>query len=196
MGAPWKLMMHNARRMVKMRPMNYDMRSKEEQMAGFKNGEAKESPESIARVLFQFHAEFIEALDERARQKYALIMEHFTQCLNEFAYQDLDLEDSERFEAAQEASGESGKFVDFFGPEKLPESLSTFLEWRLVRNISADENIADGAGAVIIDLFRWLGEKKYLDEKNVEAGMKIGAEAAGNLLDAERALGLNIRISQ
>jgi hypothetical protein len=174
------MMMHNARQMVKMRPMNYDRESKEEQMPN----SPKEPPETIAQVFAQFQAEFIENLDETARHKYALIIGLFTQCLNEFAFQDLDLEDSRRFETAQEAGGESRNFVDLFGPDKLPESLSTFLEWRLLRNIADDENVADGAGAVIVDLFNWLGEKKYLGKADIEACMKISAEAAGNLLNA------------
>jgi len=144
----------------------------------------KESPETIARVFAEFQAEFIETLEETARRKYALVIELFTQCLDEFGYQDLDLEDSERFETAQEAGGESGKFVDLFGPDKLPGSLSTFLEWRLLRNIAADENVADGASAVIIDFFNWLGEKKYLGKADIETCMKISAEAVGDLLNA------------
>lgn len=143
-----------------------------------------ESPKTIAQVFAEFQAEFIENLDEGARQKYSLIIGLFTQCLNEFAYQDLDLEDSKRFETAQEATDESENFVDLFGPNKLPESLSTFLEWRLIRNIGADENLADGAGAVIVDFFNWLGEKKYLGKADIEACMKISAEAAGDLFNA------------
>ncbi len=157
-------------------------------MAIDNNTSSNKPPLSIRAVFEKFLADFTVNMDKVARQKYAQVLQLFARCLNEFGYQDLDIEDSDRLEA--QSDSESIEFIDFFGPEMAAKSLSTFLDWYAIRRIPADETNAGAAGTVTMNLFLWLKKHNYLGGDIADEAMEFASGNAAQLPDAQHALRL------
>ena len=93
-----------------------------------------------------------------------------------------------RFERGYNAEGkEHREFCDLFGPEKILESLDSFLGYFMIRKVVAGEDFLRAAGSVTKKLSKWLAEKDYVSPEAAGDATQTSAAAARDLPRAERA---------
>ena len=144
-----------------------------------------QSNATIDNVLTEFLAEQRERLSDRTFQRYEEIVELLRHSLDRYAYNSLDHDERQRWEAKFE-SHEEGAFCRLFGPEKIPEHLGEFLGYFMVRKVIAGEELLKASGTVTSKLMRWLAEDGYIDNVTAEDASDHAREAARDLPIADR----------
>lgn len=143
---------------------------------------------TIEEVLDEFLAEQRNRLKPRTMAKYEDIVGLLKSCLDNYAYQGLSEAESALFDRHYEAEGEEHReFCQVFGPEKIPENLSYFLGFFMIRKVWAGKGLKAAAGTVTRKLSEWLAGKDYITEEDSLEGAEEGAAAARDLPRAEEA---------
>ena len=146
-----------------------------------------ESPEHVAKPTISetfdaFLADLKKGMSARTFRNYASTAELLQHCLNGYAYQDLDEDESKIFE---KESAKGKKFCDIFGPDKILSNVGEFLDYFMIRKVMTSKEVLGAAGTMTKKLAKWLGEKGYADREEAEDAIEQGAEAARDLPKAE-----------
>jgi len=143
---------------------------------------------TIDQVLEQFLAEQRDRLKPRTISRYKDVLDLLRHHLNAYAYEALSDGESALFDRYYNAEGdEHREFCELFGPDKVLESLGSFLGYFMIRKVVAGEDVKRAAGAVTKKLSKWLSAKGYVTDEEAQIGADEGAEAARDLPNAERA---------
>ena len=119
----------------------------------------------------QILEEFLEEQEARLKPKtyggYADAIYLFEQCLNGYAYQGLNKEDSERFDKLY--NEEQKEFCEVFGPDKIgPSEIGEFLDYFMIRKVMGSKELMKTVGRVMRKFVKWMGEKGYMQEGKFE----------------------------
>lgn len=143
---------------------------------------------TIGQVFDEFLAEQRRRLKPGTLSKYERVISLLGHHLDGYAYEGLSEEDSALFDKHYSAEGEEHReFCELFGPEHIVPNLDMFLSYFMVRKVMAGAGLKRAAGTVTKKLAKWLAEKGYVDPETAQDAVELGAEAARNLPDAERA---------
>lgn len=143
---------------------------------------------NIRRVLEEFFEEQRTRLAPRTLVRYEAVLDLLRSYLDGHAHQFLSAPEAARFERSYNAEGEEHReFCDLFGPEKIVESLDSFLGYFMIRNVIAGEDFLRVAGTVTKKLSKWLAEKGYVSQEAAGEAKETSAAAARDLPRAERA---------
>ena len=86
------------------------------------------------------------------------------------------------FDRLYNAQGdEHREFCQIFGPEKIPNNVSEFLNYFMVRKVMCGKELMRAAGTVIKKLGKWLEKKGYVQSESAAEVASRGATAAKEL---------------
>ncbi len=137
-------------------------------------------------MLDEFLKEQQEHLKPSTVRKYESIIDLFQSCLDSYAYQYLDKQESALFDRLYNAEGgEHREFCQIFGPEKIPGRVGEFLNYFMIRKVMCGKELMQAAGTVIKKLGKWLREKGYIEAESAGEMTDSGATAAKELPAAE-----------
>ncbi len=149
---------------------------------------ARPSELNISRVLEEFLEVQRTRLAPRTLARYEAVLDLLRSYLNGYAHECLSAPEAARFEHSYNAEGEEHReFCDLFGPEKIVESLDSFLGYFMIRKVIAGEDFLRAAGTVTKKLSKWLAGKGYVSLEAAGEAMETSAAAARDLPRAERA---------
>lgn len=149
---------------------------------------ARPSELNISRVLEEFLEEQRMRLAPRTLARYEAVLDLLRSHLNGYAHESLSAPEAALFERCYNAGGEEHReFCDLFGPEKIVESLDSFLGYFMIRNVIAGEDFLRAAGTVTKKLSKWLAKKGYVSQEAAGEVTETSAAAARDLPRAERA---------
>lgn len=140
---------------------------------------------NIEDVLTLFLKDQQKRLKTRSFNRYEEVIDLLRHCLNGNGYHDLDTS-SEVALYEKLYFQKNLEFCLIFGPEKILQSLGSFLNYFMIRKVMASEALLQAAGVVTKKLVKWLEEKGYIDAETAERGIRLAAEAARELPAAER----------
>ena len=141
---------------------------------------------TIEMALEEFLADQRARLKSKTMRNYEDVVRLFQDCMNGYAYQELDDEEEAMFRRFYDAAGQRHReFCQVFGPEKIPENVGEFLNYFMVRKVMCGKAFLRSAGTVMRKLGKWLRQKGYVDEDDADVIVDQGAEAARNLPVAE-----------
>jgi len=143
---------------------------------------------SIEKVLEEFLSEQKKRLKPRTVSSYKDVIELLMDYMNGYAYQALSEAESALFDKYYDAKGSEHKeFCQLFGPEKIAEEVGGFLGYFMISKVMAGADFKRLAGTVVKKLSKWLGEKGYVSEEDVQIAKEEGAAGARDLPRAEKA---------
>jgi len=141
---------------------------------------------TIEAALEEFLKEQQERLKPSTLRKYEDIISLFQSCLNNYACQSLDEQEDALFDRLYSVQGdEHREFCQIFGPEKIPDTVSEFLNYFMIRKVACGKELMQAAGTVTKKLGKWLKEKGYIESEGAEELVSSGATAARELPAAE-----------
>jgi hypothetical protein len=140
---------------------------------------------SIDDVLERFLKDQRKRLKPRTFRCYEEIIDLFRHCLNGYGHHDL-ARPSEVTLYERLYFQKNLEFCAIFGPEKIPSALSNFLNYFMIRKVTASEALLQAAGTVMRKLVRWLEEHGHIGAEEASKGDRIAAEASRELPSAER----------
>jgi len=143
-------------------------------------------PQPAERTIEAVFDEFLKEQQGRLKpstmRKYEDIIDLFQSCLDGYAYQDLDKQETALFDQLYNAKGsEHREFCEVFGPEKIPGNVGEFLNYFMIRKVMCGKELKQAAGTVIKMLGKWLREKGYIDAESAADVVSCGANAAKEL---------------
>ena len=142
----------------------------------------------IRRVLEEFLEVQRTRLAPRTLARYEDVLDLLRSYLNGYAHERLSATEAARFERSYNAEGEEHReFCDLFGPDKIVESLDSFLRYFMIRKVIAGEDFLRAAGTVTKKLSKWLAEMGYVSPEAAGDATQTSAAAARDLPRAERA---------
>lgn len=142
---------------------------------------------TIEEVLTRFLAEQRTRLKDATYRRYEDVVELLTHCLDCYGHQRLDRDEAELFDRAYNAEGNAHReFCQLFGPEKILENTSEFLEYFMVRKVFAGKALLKATGTVMKKLAKWLAENGYATAEDATRVSAEGAKASRALPNAER----------
>ena len=142
----------------------------------------------IRRVLEEFLEVQRTRLAPRTLARYEDVLDLLRSYLNGYAHERLSATEAARFERSYNAEGEEHReFCDLFGPDKIVESLDSFLRYFMIRKVIAGEDFLRAAGTVTKKLSKWLAGKGYVSQEAAGEASETSAAAARDLPRAERA---------
>jgi hypothetical protein len=140
---------------------------------------AQPAEKTIEAVFKEFLDEQKKHLKPSTMRNYEDIIELFTASLDGYAYQYLDKTENTLFNRLYNAKGkEQREFCQIFGPEKIPDSVSEFLNYYMVHKVICGKELKKAAGTVLKKLGQWLLEKGYLEPDAAGDMVDDGAAAA------------------
>ena len=143
---------------------------------------------NIRRVLEEFLDQQRARLRPRTLARYEAVLDLLRSYLNGYAHECLSAPEAARFERSYNAEGEEHReFCDLFGPEKIVESLDSFLGYFMIRKVMAGEDLLRATGTVTKKLSKWLAGKGYVSQEAAGEAAETSATAARDLPRAERA---------
>ena len=105
---------------------------------------------TIEIVLAEFLEEKQKRLKPSTMRKYKAIIDLFQSSLDGYAYQSLDEQENALFERLYNAEGdEHREFCQVFGPEKIPDNVSEFLNYFMIRKVMCGKELKEAAGTII-----------------------------------------------
>ncbi|ODS36611.1 MAG: hypothetical protein A7316_04860 [Candidatus Altiarchaeales archaeon WOR_SM1_86-2] len=134
---------------------------------------------AISQVLEKFLDEQGKRLKPATMRKYREVIELLKDCLNGYAYQSLDKEESGLYKR------EDMKFCDVFGSEKILPGTGEFMGYFMVRKVIAGKEFLKYSGTVTKKLAKWLHAEGFVDERSAEFAVEAGSEASKVLPGAE-----------
>lgn len=124
-------------------------------------------------------------------------IELFQQSMNGYAYQTLSKEEAALYDHYYELEGDDHKdFCQLFGPEKIPENVSEFVGYFLIRKVMASATFLGKAAKEIEKLCLWLEAKGFINEEVLGEAAENAAEAGKKLPRAEKACTLLFDMAQ
>ena len=149
---------------------------------------ARPSELNISRVFEEFLEEQRTRLAPRTLARYKAVLDLLRSYLNGYAHESLSAPEAALFERCYNAGGEEHReFCDLFGPEKIVESLDSFLGYFMIRKVIAGEDFLRAAGTVTKKLSKWFAGKGYISQEAAGEATETSAAAARDLPRAERA---------
>jgi len=143
---------------------------------------------TIDQVLKEFLEDQRMRLKKKTLQDYEGVIGLLRSCLDGYAYEGLSEQEAALFDQYYAAEGEAHReYCQLFGPEKIIENLSYFLDFFMIRKVIAGAGFKRMAGTVVKKLFKWMAAKEYISGEDCEEGVIVGAEATQSLPKAERA---------
>jgi len=137
---------------------------------------------TIAEVLGRFLEEQRMRIKPATFGKYEDIVYFFKESMNGYAYQSLDEEEEKLFDHFYNLKGEDHReFCDVFGPEKILENVSEFLNYFMTRKVICGKGLLKAAGTVIKRLTKWLAEHGHVDTEMAELYADEAGEASKEL---------------
>jgi len=119
--------------------------------------------------------------------KYRSVVELFQHCMNGYASQWLDEEEQVFYDMLCDDMGSQyPEFCDVFGPEKIPQNVSEFLNYFMPRKVACGKELLRAAGTVTKKLGKWLVDRGYVEPEDGAGMSDKGARASKDLPDAER----------
>jgi len=141
---------------------------------------------TIETVLSEFLKEQKQHLKPSTMRKYEDIIDLFQSCLNNYAYQGLNKQENALFDRFYDAEGDKHReFCQVFGPEKIPDNVSEFLNYFMIRKVMCGKELKQAAGTVIKKLGKWLKEKGYVSSDSADEVVSCGATATNELPASE-----------
>ena len=148
--------------------------------------QAQPAGKTIEVVLDEFLEEQEKRLKPSTMRKYEDIIDLFQSCLDGYAHQGLNKQESALFDRLYNAKGdEHREFCQVFGPEKIPDSVGEFLGYFMIRKVMCGKELKQAAGTVTKKLGKWLEEKGYVGPESAGDMTDRGATAAKELPAAE-----------
>ncbi len=137
---------------------------------------------TITEVLGKFLEEQRMRIKSATFGKYEDIVYLFKESMNGYAYQSLDEKEEELFDHFYNLVGEEHwDFCDVFGPEKILEDVSEFLNYFMIRKVICGKGLLKAAGTVIKRLTKWLAEHRYVNTEMAEVYADEAGEASKEL---------------
>ena len=137
---------------------------------------------TIEVVLDKFLEEQQKRLKPSTTRKYEDIIDLFRSFLDGYAYQSLDRQENALFDRFYDAEGdEHRELCQVFGPEKIPDNVSEFLNYFMIRKVMCGKELKQAAGTVIKKLGKWLQEKGYVRPESAAEVVNCGATAVKEL---------------
>ena len=145
------------------------------------------------KTIKQVFGEFLEEQEARLKPKtyggYADAIYLFEQCLNGYAYQQLNKKDSERFDRLY--NQEHKEFCEVFGPDKIgPSEIGEFLDYFMIRKVMGSKELMKTVGRVMRKFVKWMGEKGYMQAGKFEDTAELVDELKDELPKVEELSGL------
>ena len=132
---------------------------------------------TIKQVLNEFLKEQQARVKPGTYRGYDDAMYYFETCLNGYAHQYLDENDSELFDKFFDQGKE---FCEIFGPSNIGSSeISEFLDYFMVKKVIGSKELMKTVGRVMRKFVRWMNEKGYMNDEEFE----ITAERVDSLKD-------------
>jgi len=128
-------------------------------------------------------------LSDRTYRNYEDVIRLLRHSLDDYAYSSLSKAEAKQFKAAYDA-GDEQAFCHLFGPEKIPEHLSEFLAYFMVRKVMAGQKLLRAAGTVTGKLMRWLETQVYIEPEIAQVAADRARDGARDLPAADRLGGL------
>ena len=120
--------------------------------------------------------------------KYQSILHLFTVSMNNYAYTRLSGSEAAVFERHYRAMGEAHReFCDIFGPDKILENVSEFIDYFMPRKVVCGTGLLKAAGTVTKKLARWLAAEGYVDAAVAKESADDSLELARDAVRAEEA---------
>jgi hypothetical protein len=137
---------------------------------------------TIEVVLDEFLKDQQKRLKPSTMRKYEDIIDLFRSCLDGYAYQYLDKQESALFDRLYNAEGdEHREFCHIFGPDKITGNVDEFLNYFMIRKVMCGKELMQAAGTVTKKLGKWLKEKGYIQSESADELVSRGATAAKEL---------------
>ena len=136
------------------------------------------------KMIKQILEEFLKEQEARLRPKtyggYEDAIYLFEQCLNGYAYQYLNKKDGERFDRLY--NQENQEFCEVFGPDKIgPMQIGEFLDYFMIRKVMGSKEHMKTVGRVMRKLVKWMGEKGYMREGELDDTTELVDELKDDL---------------
>jgi len=129
---------------------------------------------TISQVLERFLEDQSMRLSPSTMRKYRYIIESLKDCLNSYAYDSLDEEESKLYD---QLYAEEIEFCDIFGSEKILPEISEFLGYYMVRKAAAGKDILRASGTVTKKLAKWLHAEGFVDAMDAQFAVEEGSDA-------------------
>ena len=115
---------------------------------------------TIKQVLEEFLEEQQARLKPKTYSGYEDAIFLFEQCLNGYAYQYLNEEDSKLFDKLYNEKNK--EFCEIFGPDKIgPAEIGEFLDYFMIRKVIGSKELMKTVGRVMKKFVKWMDEKGY-----------------------------------
>ena len=137
---------------------------------------------TITEVLGRFLKEQRMRIKSATFGKYEDIVYFFKESMNGYAYQSLGEKEEKLFDHFYNLKGEDHReFCDVFGPEKILENVSEFLNYFMIRKVICGKGMLKAAGTVIKRMTKWLAEHGHVDTEMAEVYADEAGEASKEL---------------
>jgi hypothetical protein len=134
----------------------------------------------IKQVLADFLKEQRFRLKSRTYGGYEDAIHLFEQCLNSYAYQDLDEEDRKLFDRVYKQ--EKKEFCEIFGPDKIGfGEIGHFLDYFMIRKVMGSRELMKTVGKVMRIFVKWMNEKGYMNEEEFKNAVETVDEIKDEL---------------
>jgi hypothetical protein len=135
---------------------------------------------TIKQVFGEFLKEQQARLKPRTYSGYEDAIYLFEQCLNGYAYQDLNEKDSKLFDKLYNENNK--EFCEIFGPDKIGSSeIGEFLDYFMIRKVMGSKELMKTVGRVMRKFVKWMDEKGYMLEEDYENTAEIVDELKDEL---------------
>ena len=106
----------------------------------------KRSPEMVEKTIEAVLDDFLKEQQKRLKsstmRKYEDVIDLFQSSLDGYAYQGLDKQEGALFDRFYNAKGdEHREFCQLFGPEKIPDNVSEFLNYFMIRKVMCGKEL-------------------------------------------------------
>lgn len=111
--------------------------------------------------------DFLEEQEQRLKPRtyrgYEESIFLFEDCLNGYAYQSLDKEESKMYDKLR---NEGKQFCEIFGANKILSEIRHFLDYFMIRKVMASKEFMKTVGRVMKKFVTWLHNKSYINEED------------------------------
>ncbi|MGQ9498533.1 MAG: hypothetical protein ACUVRC_09570 [Desulfotomaculales bacterium] len=129
----------------------------------------------IKDILAEFLEEQRQRLGPSTFRRYEEVIELLERCLDGYGYQFLEEDEATLYERVSRDKGL--EFCAIFGPEKIPDCVSEFLGYFMVRKVLCGKELLRASGTVMKKLAAWLVEKGYISPEEAKLMGEVAKEA-------------------
>lgn len=139
---------------------------------------------NINETLDSFLAEQRRRLAPRTYVNYEDVIRLFAHSMDGYAYQSLSKSERKIWEKAFNEDEEAGSFCNTFGPDKIPENVSEFLGYFMIRKVFASEELLKASGTVIRKLLKWLKAHDLIEDAETQHGLEVAGDLGRDISKA------------